>query len=105
MSDQQLMPMEARLVRDLPTGAGWHFEPKWDGFRCLIYKDGKRVELQSKSGKSLARFFPEVVMLIASAPYEGFTIDGELIIEAGGKSSFDALQMRLRGQSHRKAFA
>jgi ATP-dependent DNA ligase len=93
--------MEARLVDDLPRGSGWQFEPKWDGFRCLAYKDGIKVELQAKSGKSLSRFFPEVVMLIAGAPFKRFTIDGELVIEIAGKSSFNALQMRLHPAASR----
>lgn len=86
---------------ELPSGACWQFEPKWDGFRCLAYKEGSQVELQAKSGKSLSRFFPEVVALIARAPFKRFTIDGELIIETNGKSSFDALQMRLHPAASR----
>ena len=54
-------PMEAKLVDALPAEEGWQFEPKWDGFRCLAYRAGREVELQSKSGKSLARYFPDIV--------------------------------------------
>jgi ATP-dependent DNA ligase len=90
-----LPPMEAKLVEALPEGPGWRFEPKWDGFRCLVYRDGDSVALQSKSGKPLGRYFPEVVALIEQLEAPRFVIDGELIIPIGGVLSFDALQMRL----------
>src|SRR5207253_1884119 len=57
-------PMEARLVAELPDEAGWQFEPKWDGFRCLAFRDRGAVELMSKSGKPLGRYFPEVAALL-----------------------------------------
>ena len=56
-----IAPMEAKLVDDLPEGEGWRYEPKWDGFRCLVFRDGDAVELRSKSGKALGRYFPEMV--------------------------------------------
>jgi ATP-dependent DNA ligase len=87
--------MEAKLVDRLPSGSGWQFEPKWDGFRCLVFRDGKNVQLQAKSGKPLTRFFPEVVKLFKSLPAKRFVIDGELAIPQGDILSFDALQMRL----------
>ena len=90
-----LPPMEAKLVDALPDGPGWRFEPKWDGFRCLVFRDGGAVALQSKSGKPLGRYFPEVVALIEGMKSDRFVIDGELIIPIGGVLSFDALQMRL----------
>lgn len=76
-------PMEARAADTLPAGDGWQFEPKWDGFRCLAYKHGSAVELMSKSGKSLVRFFPEVAAQVGSIAAENFVIDGELVIEQG----------------------
>ncbi|MDT8759997.1 ATP-dependent DNA ligase [Sphingomonas psychrotolerans] len=88
-------PMEAQLVAALPDGPGWQFEPKWDGFRCLAFKQGDEVELQSKSGKPLARYFPEVAAAIAALPVERIALDGELLIPVGASLSFDALQMRL----------
>lgn len=88
-------PMEARLVRELPTGAGWQFEPKWDGFRCLVLRQGERVDLQAKSGKPLARYFPEVVERVRALKPRQFVLDGELAIPIGTSLSFDALQMRL----------
>jgi ATP-dependent DNA ligase len=53
--------MEALVVKEIPTGKAWQYEPKWDGFRCIVFRDGKTVELQSKSGQSLDRYFPEIV--------------------------------------------
>jgi ATP-dependent DNA ligase len=90
-----LLPMEARLVEDLPADPGWQFEPKWDGFRCLALRDGDRAELRAKSGKPLARYFPEMVAALRGLEPSRFALDGELAIRAGETLSFDALQMRL----------
>ncbi len=87
-------PMEAKLAA-LPTGDGWQFEPKWDGFRCIVYRDGDEIALMSKSGKPLDRFFPEVVSLVAGLTARRFVVDGELIITLDGALAFDALQARL----------
>jgi len=91
----QLMPMEARQVAALPTGAGWQYEPKWDGFRCLAFRAGGEVEIKAKSGKSLARFFPEVLDNLLSLRPAAFVLDGELTIARHGALSFAALQDRL----------
>jgi ATP-dependent DNA ligase len=88
-------PMEAKLVEALPADEGWQFEPKWDGFRCLAYRAGTEIELQSKSGKSLARYFPELVAALRVMPLDRFVLDGELTILTGETLSFDALQNRL----------
>ncbi|HEY0113579.1 MAG TPA: ATP-dependent DNA ligase [Allosphingosinicella sp.] len=90
-----LAPMEAKLVDALPDGEGWQYEPKWDGFRCLVFRDGPDVHLQSKSGKPLGRYFPEVVDTILAMEADRFVLDGELVIPVGGSLSFDALQLRL----------
>ena len=90
-----IYPMEAKLAADLPVGPGWLYEPKWDGFRCLAFKDGASVELQAKSGKLLTPFFPEVVSAVAAIKAERLALDGELRIVLDGKPAFDALQMRL----------
>ena len=90
-----LAPMEARLVAQLSVGDSWQYEPKWDGFRCLAFRKGDEVELRAKSGKSLTRFFPEVVANLRALPPHPFVIDGELVIEVGRVPDFDALQMRL----------
>ncbi|WP_246671183.1 ATP-dependent DNA ligase [Mesorhizobium sp. 8] len=88
--------MEARTASEIPSDGGlWQFEPKWDGFRCLVFKDGNAVELRTKSGKSLSRFFPETVEAFRSAEAPDFVVDSELVIEIGSQNSFDALQMRL----------
>jgi ATP-dependent DNA ligase len=87
--------MEARLVNELPRGSGWQFEPKWDGFRCLAFRDGADVDLRAKSGKPLARYFPEMVELMRKLPAKRFVVDGELTVATNGSLSFDALQMRL----------
>jgi ATP-dependent DNA ligase len=89
-------PMDARLAEALPTEPHkWQFEPKWDGFRCLVFKEGRAIEIRGKSGKPLGRFFPEVVALLSGLPPERFVVDGELVVEIEGQLSFDALQMRL----------
>ena len=88
-------PMEALLAAELPEGDNWQFEPKWDGFRCLARRDGAEVTLTSKSGKPLARYFPEVVDMLAHVKAKHFLLDGELIIPVGDVLSFDALQLRL----------
>jgi ATP-dependent DNA ligase len=88
-------PMEALLAAELPDGAGWQFEPKWDGFRCLARRAGDRVTLTSKSGKPLARYFPDVVEMLLRLRCSQFLLDGELIIPVGDALSFEALQLRL----------
>src|SRR5829696_8264276 len=74
-------PMEAKLVEDLPGEPGWQFEPKWDGFRCLAFRAGDEVDLRAKSGKPLARYFPEVVAMLRELAPDRFVIDGELALE------------------------
>jgi ATP-dependent DNA ligase len=87
--------MEALLAAELPDGDGWQFEPKWDGFRCLARRDGAEVTLTSKSGKPLARYFPEVVDTLSRLKANQFLLDGELIIPVRDALSFEALQLRL----------
>jgi ATP-dependent DNA ligase len=87
--------MEALLAAELPEGKGWQYEPKWDGFRCLARRDNDEVTLTSKSGKPLARYFPEVTAMLRGLKAKQFLIDGELIIPAGDALSFEALQLRL----------
>lgn len=88
-------PMEAKLVTELPHDGGWQFEPKWDGFRCLAYRAGNEVDLRAKSGKTLARYFPEIVAMLLRLKQKEFVLDGELTIPVGDTLSFDALQMRI----------
>jgi ATP-dependent DNA ligase len=94
-------PMEARLVEEIPTGGGWQYEPKWDGFRCVAFRDGKQVFLQSKSGQPLARYFPDIVDLLATLTERQIVLDGELVVPVSGALSFDELQLRLHPAASR----
>lgn len=87
--------MEAHQADALPQGEGWQFEPKWDGFRCLAFRSANRLEMRAKSGKPLARFFPEVAAMLQALNPACFALDGELLAAVDGIPSFDALQMRL----------
>ncbi len=87
--------MEARTVEEIPTGEGWLYEPKWDGFRCLAFRDGPKVHLQSKSGQPLARYFPELVEAVLGLEPAKFVLDGEIIVPVGGALSFDDLLQRI----------
>ncbi|WP_395623620.1 ATP-dependent DNA ligase [Sphingomonas daechungensis] len=88
-------PMEALLAAELPEGEGWQYEPKWDGFRCIARRNGGTVEMISRSGKPLGRYFPEVLETLGKVAADRFTLDGELIIPLQDRLDFEALQMRL----------
>ena len=88
-------PMEAELVRELPAGDGWQYEPKWDGFRCLVFRDGDEVVLQSKAGKPLTRYFPDVVESVKSVRAKRFVLDGEIVVPVKRALSFDDLLQRI----------
>ena len=79
----------------IPTGEEWQYEPKWDGFRCLVFRDGKAVELQSKSRQPLTRYFPELVEDVLRLKSNRFVLDGEIVVPADGTFSFDALLQRI----------
>ncbi len=87
--------MEALSVAELPTGAEWRYEPKWDGFRCIAFRDGDRVDLRSKAGKSMSRYFPELVAALGALKANVFVLDGEIVVPAGESLSFDALLQRI----------
>jgi ATP-dependent DNA ligase len=87
--------MEALSVEQIPTGDCWQYEPKWDGFRCLVFRDGAKVDLQSKAGRPLTRYFPELVETFQALPAQRFVIDGEIVIPQNGAFSFDALLQRI----------
>jgi len=87
--------MEALSVDEIPEGENWQYEPKWDGFRCLIFRDGGKVDLQSKSGQSLTRYFPELVAAIASLKARRFVLDSEIVVPHGRAFSFDDLLQRI----------
>jgi ATP-dependent DNA ligase len=88
-------PMEALPVRDIPSGTYWQYQPKWDGFRCLIFKEGKNIELQSKKGESLNRYFPDLVTAVQQLAADKFVIDAEIVVPAGASFSFDDLLQRI----------
>jgi hypothetical protein len=96
-----VLAMEARSVDSLPRGAEWQYEPKWDGFRCLLIRSGNRVRMQSKSGRDLARYFPEVVIVAKGIGETQFTLDGELVIPVGERFSFDDLLQRIHPAASR----
>ncbi len=87
--------MEAQTVGHVPAGPGWLYEPKWDGFRCLVFRDLGKVELQSKSCRSLTRYFPELVQAALALPVRRFVLDGEIMVPQAGVFSFDALLQRI----------
>jgi ATP-dependent DNA ligase len=89
-------PAEAKPVAEIPVGEGWLYEPKWDGFRCLAFrKGGDNIQLQSKAGQPLHRYFPELVEALAKLPHSQFVLDGEIVIYEGDRLSFDNLLMRI----------
>lgn len=96
-------PMEALLVSDIPAGDHWEYEPKWDGFRCIAFRDNKNIELQSKSGQPLGRYFPEIVEALAILKPAKFVLDGELVIPVEGGLSFDDLLQRIHPAASRVA--
>ena len=90
-----MLAMEARSVSFLPRGSQWQYEPKWDGFRCLLIRTARRLRLQSKAERNLARYFPEVVEAALNLSEPRFTLDGELVIPIGKGLSFDSLLQRI----------
>jgi len=94
-------PMEALSVDEVPTGPEWQYEPKWDGFRCLIFRDGSGVALQAKSGKPLTRYFPEIVAAALALRAKRFVLDGEIVVPQGKAFSFDALLQRIHPAASR----
>jgi ATP-dependent DNA ligase len=98
---QSYPPMEAKSVAALPSGADWQYEPKWDGFRCLAFRDGDDVALQSKSGQRLGRYFPELVEALLKLKAKQFVLDGEIVVPVKGKLSFDDLLMRIHPAASR----
>jgi ATP-dependent DNA ligase len=93
--------MEARSVDAIPRGAEWQYEPKWDGFRCLLSRKGPKVDLRSKSGEDLARYFPEVVQAALDLKATSFLLDGEIVVPHGKTFSFDDLLQRIHPAASR----
>ena len=96
-----LSPMEALAAQELPEGPEWQYEPKWDGFRCLAARRARQVELQSKSGQPLGRYFPDIVESLAALQASRFILDGELTVPVEGNLSFEELQLRLHPAASR----
>src|SRR5689334_13444627 len=94
-------PMEAMPSPILPVGPEWQYEPKWDGFRCLAFRDHKRIDLFSKAGKPLTRYFPDLGATLASLSAKQFVLDGEIVIPLGETLSFDNLLMRIHPAASR----
>jgi ATP-dependent DNA ligase len=94
-------PAEAKSVDTLPHEPGWLYEPKWDGFRCLAFRQGDDVVLQSKAGQPLGRYFPEIVAALLALPARKFVLDGEIVIRVGSGLDFDALLQRIHPAASR----
>ena len=96
-------PMEAQTADELPRGREWQYEPKWDGFRCIAFRDGDEIHLQSKAGKPLERYFPELVESLLSLGARRFVLDGEIVVEHEGHLAFDHLLLRIHPAASRIA--
>ena len=96
-----VLPMLAKRTAELPAGDGWLFEPKWDGFRALIFRDGDEVLIQSRDGKSLNRYFPELLDSLSQQLPERCVLDGEVVIAGAGGLDFEALQLRIHPAASR----
>jgi len=95
-------PMEAKSVEVIPQGDTWLYEPKWDGFRCIAFRDGDTVHMQSKAGQPLARYFPELVAALLNLKPTRFILDGEIVVpDLLGNLSFDALLQRVHPAASR----
>jgi ATP-dependent DNA ligase len=93
--------MEARSVNEIPEGPDWQYEPKWDGFRCILARDGQQVAMLSKSGQNLNRYFPELVTAALSLREKSFALDGEIVVPVKGHFSFDDLLQRIHPAASR----
>src|SRR5579863_5524181 len=93
--------MLARRVDELPAGDTWIFEPKWDGFRALIFRDREEIEIQSRDAKPLNRYFPELVETLRAQLPSRCVLDGEIVIAKNSELDFEALQLRLHPAASR----
>jgi len=100
---KKLAPMEALSVDEVPVGKEWQYEPKWDGFRCILRRSGRSVELQSKSGQPLTRYYPELVEAAGEIKAKQFVLDGEIVVPQGKAFSFDDLLQRIHPAASRIA--
>ena len=93
--------MLSRAADAFPAGEGWQFEPKWDGFRTLVFRDGDEILLQSRDEKTMNRYFPELIAPLAATLSERCVIDGEIVIVGGGGLDFEALLLRIHPAASR----
>ena len=96
-----LKPQLAKSARELPTGEGWCYEPKWDGFRTIVFRDGDDVQLQSRNGRPMNRYFPDVVEQALALPADRFVLDGEMVVTVDGVQEFDLLSQRIHPAASR----
>src|SRR5208283_1926403 len=96
-----ILPMLAKRVDELPAEGDWIFEPKWDGFRALVFRDGDEVFIQSRDEKPLNRYFPELLEPLRAALPARCVLDGEIVIVRNDELDFDALQLRLHPAASR----
>src|SRR5437762_6745753 len=96
-----LQPMLSSVADGLPTGDGWLFEPKWDGFRTLVFRDGEEILLQSRDEKPMNRYFPELVAPLAAALPGRCVVDGEIVIVGAAGLDFEALLLRIHPAASR----
>lgn len=96
-----VLPMLAKRVGELPAGESWIFEPKWDGFRALVFRDGDEILIQSRDEKSLNRYFPELIEPLRSQLLVRCVLDGEIVVAKNGALDFDALQLRIHPAASR----
>jgi ATP-dependent DNA ligase len=94
-------PQLARPAKDLPDSGDWRFEPKWDGFRMIVFRDGDDVKLQSRNGRPMNRYFPEVVEKVLALPGKRLVLDGEVVVEIDGVQEFDLLSQRIHPAASR----
>jgi ATP-dependent DNA ligase len=96
-----VLPQLAKSSRDLPEGEGWRYEPKWDGFRTIVFRDGDDVHLQSRNGRPMNRYFPEVVEQVLALPGKRLVLDGEMVVTVDGIQEFDLLSQRIHPAASR----
>src|SRR3954454_3365599 len=90
-----IKPQLARSAKELPAGDEWRYEPKWDGFRTIVFRDGDDIKLQSRGGKPMNRYFPDVVEQVAALSADRVVLDGEMIVVVDGIQEFDLLSQRI----------
>jgi ATP-dependent DNA ligase len=96
-----IQPQLAKSARELPAGDDWCYEPKWDGFRTIVFRDGDDVHLQSRNGKPMNRYFPDVVEQALALPAKRYVIDGEMVVTVDGVQEFDLLSQRIHPAASR----